>query len=37
MADYQINVMSINDRISKLQALEYTAWWLKKSCLIFVQ
>jgi hypothetical protein len=25
MADYQISVMSINDRISKLQALEYTA------------
>ena len=25
MADYQINVMAINDRISKLMALEYTA------------
>jgi len=25
MADYQISVMGINDRISKLQALEYTA------------
>ncbi len=25
MADYQISVMEINDRISKLQALEYTA------------
>ena len=25
MADYQISVMSINDRISKLMALEYTA------------
>lgn len=25
MADYQINVMAINDRISKLQAIEYTA------------